>query len=54
MENKGSVEICVTNFDCPQNFVWRTLWHDGEKYWIKFYGEMYEVERGMFGYWHVK
>jgi hypothetical protein len=52
-KNIGQDIVWVTNFDCPNTTVWRTIWHDGEKYWVKLWGEEYEVERAPHYGWRV-
>jgi len=53
MKNMGQDIIWVTNFDCPQTTVWRTIWFDGEKNFVKLWGEVYEVERIVGTGWKV-
>ena len=52
-QNMGQDIVWVANFDCPNITVWRTIWYDGEKYWVKLWGEEYEVERANHYGWRV-
>ena len=44
--------IFVSNFDTPQNEVWRTIYTDGRgNKWVWLWGEFYRCERaGSYGY----
>lgn len=43
--------INVSNFDTPQNEVWRTIYIDGRgDEWVWLWGEGYRVEKGNMSY----